>query len=244
MSDPIVLRISEHPGPVWQAAQRRYAQLKAIQDAEDEWRDNAVAYTTALIPKVRELVMKGEIHNPGDGNVHMTKAIEAECPVDSLFQGGPLKERPMAEWDQDGLSWQERTQAELQAEYYGPPSLSFADLREANASRVGRWHGPDSEPWTGSDWSNAMAGECGEACNVVKKLRRSETGTANQGDPDPETLRQMLADEIADTVIYADLLAKHYGIDVAEAVAHKFDRTSIKMGFPERLGGRESSDDT
>mgnify|MGYP001604808620 CR=1 FL=1 len=109
-------------------------------------------------------------------------------------------------------------------------------LREANRSRVVRWHGPDSVPWTGADWSNAMCGEAGEAANVVKKLRRAETGARNDGDPDRIVLCARLGAELADTIIYADLLADHYGIDLTRHIMMKFDLVSERMGFPERLG--------
>jgi len=113
--------------------------------------------------------------------------------------------------------------------------VDFARLRAANATRVQRWHGPTSEPWTGADWSNAMQGEAGEAGNVVKKLRRAETGAVNDGDPSRDELIAALADEIADIVIYLDILAAHYDIDIPEAVRSKFNRTSERYGFPERL---------
>jgi NTP pyrophosphatase (non-canonical NTP hydrolase) len=108
-------------------------------------------------------------------------------------------------------------------------------LRQANTTRCDRWHPPDTEPWLGVDWSNAMQSEAGEAGNIVKKLRRHETGARNEGDPSPAELLVELADEIADTAIYLDLLAAFYGIDLADAIAAKFDRTSEKFGFPERL---------
>lgn len=112
--------------------------------------------------------------------------------------------------------------------------VSFRSLRAKNVSRKARWHG-DADEWTGSDWSNAMAGECGEACNVVKKLRRHETGTGMYNTPEVEVLLPMLADEIADVVLYADLLAAKYGIDLEDAVRAKFNRVSEAQGFPERL---------
>lgn len=111
----------------------------------------------------------------------------------------------------------------------------LTELRQANSTRVHRWHGPDSEPWTGSDWSNAMCGEAGETANVVKKLRRAETNARNEGDPEVDELLAALGDEIADTIIYLDLLALHYGIELWPAIASKFNRTSAKYGFPERL---------
>jgi len=114
-------------------------------------------------------------------------------------------------------------------------------LRRINVARCARWHGPDTEPWTGADWSNAMCGEAGEVANVVKKMRRHETGTGSVNNPSPEALRVMLGDEIADTLIYLDLLAAHYGLDLEAAVERKFDAVSVREGFPERLAASGDS---
>jgi NTP pyrophosphatase (non-canonical NTP hydrolase) len=115
--------------------------------------------------------------------------------------------------------------------------LSFGLLRSVNFSRAGRWHPgfPQDDLWSGADWSNAMCGEAGEAANVVKKLRRYETGTEGKNDPPRDQLVAMLADECADTVIYLDLLAAKYGIDLGAAVIHKFNLVSNREGFPEHL---------
>jgi len=120
--------------------------------------------------------------------------------------------------------------------------LTFEDLSTQNRSRVHRWHGGDAEPWSGADWSNAMCGESGEAANVVKKLRRIETsitqGTYHGEDTtstDRAELVAKLGNEIADVIIYADLLAFHYGIDVEAAVREKFNRVSVAQDFPERI---------
>ncbi len=113
--------------------------------------------------------------------------------------------------------------------------LKFDDLRVVNVSRCLRWHPPGSIPWNAADWSNALCGEAGELANVVKKIRRHETGCVNNGDPSLAELKPMSADELADVVIYADLLAHYLGIDLGEAVRNKFNRSSVKFGFPERL---------
>lgn len=116
--------------------------------------------------------------------------------------------------------------------------LTFNELQEVNARRAARWHdgfGERSGDWTGSDWSNAAAGEMGEACNVVKKLRRAETGHPGVNDPLEEDLVDQLADEIADTMIYLDLLASYYGIDTAIAVRSKFNKVSVRENLPEGL---------
>lgn len=119
--------------------------------------------------------------------------------------------------------------------------LDLAALRETNTRRCARWHGSDTEPWTGADWSNAMCGEAGEAANVVKKLRRHETGTGSAENPLVEVLLAKLGEELADLVIYADLVAAHYGIDLASAVIAKFNAVSEREGFPERLTCRSFS---
>lgn len=122
-------------------------------------------------------------------------------------------------------------------------TLTFKEVSDANESRCNRWHdgfparGP--EHWTGADWSNAMQGEAGEAGNVVKKLRRIETGglwgNRKSGDTTEAELLDKLASEIADTFLYLDLLATYYGIDIPAAVVSKFNRISEEAGFPERL---------
>jgi NTP pyrophosphatase (non-canonical NTP hydrolase) len=113
--------------------------------------------------------------------------------------------------------------------------LTFNALRSQNVSRRMRWHG-EADEWTGADWSNAMCGEAGEAANIVKKIRRHETGTGTAYNTPPlEELTPKLAEELADVVIYADLLADKYGIDLSGAVAAKFNRVSEAQDFPERL---------
>lgn len=112
-------------------------------------------------------------------------------------------------------------------------SLDLHALRDTNAVRSARWLSGD--PWSGADKSNEMMGEAGEAANVVKKIRRIETNTPGADPAALPALLDHLASELADVVITADLLATFYGIDLAAATVAKFNATSIKMGFPERL---------
>lgn len=118
-----------------------------------------------------------------------------------------------------------------------PSRLTFREVSEVNRARCERWHPgfPTDDEWTGADWSNAMAGEAGEACNVVKKLRRYECGLRGELDPSPVELMEALADELADVFCYLDLLASKYDIDLAAAIVDKFNRVSERQGFPERL---------
>jgi NTP pyrophosphatase (non-canonical NTP hydrolase) len=82
-----------------------------------------------------------------------------------------------------------------------------------------------------------MCGEAGEAANVVKKLRRHECALAGSGLPlqPPERLLEALGEELADVVIYLDLLAQFYDIDLPAAIVRKFNIVSERQAFPERL---------
>ncbi len=121
--------------------------------------------------------------------------------------------------------------------------LNFDELRAANVARCGKIWPPTNE-WTPTDWACAMAGEAGEACNEVKKLRRI-AATPEQaliGDGHGADDRQWAADtsyrqgvnrvamELADLIIYADLLAERMGIDLAAAVVAKFNKVSAENG--------------
>lgn len=115
-------------------------------------------------------------------------------------------------------------------------TITYEEFSQKNLQRVTLWHptfGTDApNAWTGADWSNAMAGECGEACNVVKKIRRQETGIRGTKDPDYNELIAMLGLELADTVTYADLLAQHYGLDLGTQMIVKFNYISEREGLP------------
>lgn len=120
-------------------------------------------------------------------------------------------------------------------------NLTFRELREKNKTRMQRWHGA-GPAWSATEWAVAFAGEAGEVCNAVKKRLRVLGGFANKSD-NPE--RQLdteekavaaIAEELADTIIYADLLADHLGIDLAAAITAKFNKTSDVYSFPEKLG--------
>lgn len=101
--------------------------------------------------------------------------------------------------------------------------LSFNSLKFANAARCEQRFHLISE-WSPSDWSNAMAGEAGETCNLTKKLLRGESVSLTK-----------IADEIADTVIYADLLATRLGLDLKDCIRNKFNKVSEKIRSDIRL---------
>lgn len=85
--------------------------------------------------------------------------------------------------------------------------------------------------WSLSDWFTATLGELGEAANIAKKLNRVRDGIPGNGDLTEADLKQQLAEEIADTYIYLDLLAQSADIDLEDAVVSKFEKTSAKVGY-------------
>lgn len=119
--------------------------------------------------------------------------------------------------------------------------MTFQELAKANLSRARRWHKGGLEEWSPSDWAVAMMGEAGEACNAIKKLKRVEDGIANlSADPKRqidtrEAAIAVVAEELADTAIYLDLLCLRLGIDLSSAIRAKFNKVSERYDFPERL---------
>ncbi|HEV2133767.1 MAG TPA: hypothetical protein VGR47_05845 [Terracidiphilus sp.] len=109
------------------------------------------------------------------------------------------------------------------------PALVLSDLRAANVRRCEQvFHKLDY--WRPTDWACAMAGEAGEACNAVKKLRRLADGTNTAKDPRTEAdAVHQVGCELADTIIYADLLAARLGIDLSEYVRAKVNEVSERM---------------
>jgi len=83
--------------------------------------------------------------------------------------------------------------------------------------------------WSLSDWFTAAMGELGEAANVAKKLNRCRDGITGNKETEAE-LREKLRREIADTVIYLDLLAQREGFDLGEAVRQTFNAKSKELG--------------
>ena len=109
-----------------------------------------------------------------------------------------------------------------------PALLTLQALRDANRLRQEEWckgKNPDA-----SFRAVELAGETGEACNVVKKLERERHGWAGSRDTAAH-----LAEELADVIIAADLLAERYGINLSDAVKAKFNATSEERKLTTKL---------
>lgn len=118
--------------------------------------------------------------------------------------------------------------------------LSLDDIQYTSIERSNRWHVGGVNDWSVADWALAMAGEAGEVCNAVKKLKRVTDGIANENDPGRRLTTQAeaieaIGAELADTVLYAVLVAARCGLSLEACVVKKFNATSERYGFPERL---------
>lgn len=101
---------------------------------------------------------------------------------------------------------------------------TFVALGNANASRSKEWTGDAKVDL--SFRAIELGGEAGELLNVVKKLVREERGWRGSRDT-----VEHLAEELADVVICASLMANDVGIDLGQAVVDKFNATSLKVGL-------------
>lgn len=112
-------------------------------------------------------------------------------------------------------------------------TISYSSLLAANTARQKEWDTNDQI--TMAYRGNELAGEVGEACNVIKKIERERMGIRGSRATVPQ-----LAEELADIIICTDLIAMGAGIDLDAAVAHKFNQTSEKVGLRTRLAARET----
>lgn len=124
---------------------------------------------------------------------------------------------------------------------YMTDGLTFNVLRAANEKRLPEFKNSkgdiahsksDGSDWSLTDWATAVTVEVGEACNIIKKIRR--------GDLTLEEARPALAKEFADVVIYLDLLAKQAGINLGSATIDKFNEVSDRVDSTIRIDSNGS----
>jgi len=108
-------------------------------------------------------------------------------------------------------------------------AVAWQALRQANTARQQEWD-TGAEKVSASFRGLELAGEVGEACNVIKKLERERIGIKGSRDT-----VEHLAEELADAVICSDLIAASYGVELWTAIVAKFNATSEKHGFSTRL---------
>jgi NTP pyrophosphatase (non-canonical NTP hydrolase) len=106
--------------------------------------------------------------------------------------------------------------------------MSFDQLRVADEARQKEWDRGNQLDLAYR--GNELAGEVGEACNVIKKLERERRGIRGS-----RATVDQLRQELADVVICVDLIAMMAGIDLWSAVVEKFNYTSEQNNLSTRL---------
>lgn len=160
-----------------------------------------------------------------------------------------MSEQTISEQSRCGLCGEPMPPGEEMFKYHGysgpcpkprlprPADLKLSKLSEVNLQRAVRWHKGGLDEWSVNDWLAAFGGEAGEALNAGKKHRRILSGLQQHGNV-PTTEREAaekIMEELADAVIYADLVASRLGLNLADAIVRKFNAISEREGFPERL---------
>ena len=120
--------------------------------------------------------------------------------------------------------------------------LTFARLRERNTPRSDYLY-PECMTWNAMEWACALTGEAGELANFAKKLRRVQNAMLRANSPaeaaallpKQEALLAELSKELADVVLYADLMAAKLRINLEQAIIDKFAEVSLRKGVMDRL---------
>lgn len=111
---------------------------------------------------------------------------------------------------------------------YTGPSTSFEHLRTANIWRTeSAFHPIDS--WSESDWMVAAVGEIGEAANKIKKRNRMKHPSTQFGSKQGDITIDDVMDEMADCVIYLDLLATKMNRRLEDAIVRVFNKKSEEI---------------
>lgn len=117
--------------------------------------------------------------------------------------------------------------------------LTFPQLRAANLARNSREGWMALTDWSLDDWLTPLGGEVGEALNVVKKLNRERDGLVGNRETHAQLL-DMLADELADAVTYADLLAARADVTIDDRSFDSF-RHATKAALAYRTGAHTTA---
>lgn len=114
----------------------------------------------------------------------------------------------------------------------------LAELKKVNEKRSLEGFKMKLSDWSLSQWSNAVAGETGELCNIVKKVERGDFHKRPENASDtPEynnayaasQYREEIGKEAADIIIYLDLLCTREGIDLGAEIVKKFNEVSDRV---------------
>lgn len=103
-------------------------------------------------------------------------------------------------------------------------TLDFLTLRNANVKRCVSAFKHSLDDWSEMEWGCAAAGEMGELCNLLKKRKRGE-----------DISLKSVMDEIADVIIYLDLIAAKLHVQLSGPIRDKFNEVSDRYGSDIKL---------
>lgn len=102
-------------------------------------------------------------------------------------------------------------------------ALTFGELSAANLQRCEECFRKLDE-WSPGDWMNTVVGEVGECAHLITDLRLGK-----------DVSLIAVGEEMADTVIYLDLLAQRMGLDLGGTVRRKFNQDSGRFGATQQI---------
>lgn len=109
--------------------------------------------------------------------------------------------------------------------------MTFQEFQRVNQLRCSEaFHNHGAKGWPLEMWSLALAGEAGELCNLVKKIRR--------GDYLLTEKREAVLKELADVITYADLAITHLDGDTGEEIQAKFEEVSQRTHWRRPTPGK------
>lgn len=117
-------------------------------------------------------------------------------------------------------------------------SLTIKELVEKNIKRCmdGKGFNHELNEWSIAEWTNAAAGEMGEACNIAKKMiRLRDDIKGNDPKLTRNDLKKKLAQELSDTIIYIVLTAASEDIDLEKSIIDTFNNKSDEIGSDIKL---------
>lgn len=117
--------------------------------------------------------------------------------------------------------------------------LTFKRLRKANVRRCEK-HFHKLDDWSPTDWACALAGEVGELCNYIKKLKRLESRNFKKTKYYTDQLKakailKECGKELGDCQAYLDLIAARLGFQLDKVTSSKFNEVSKRVGSRIRL---------
>lgn len=106
--------------------------------------------------------------------------------------------------------------------------LTIKNLQLINKLRCNKDFRPVDD-WSLPQYGNAIAGEVGELCNIIKKMDRLNV----PGDSELST--EDIGKELADIICYACLIASRADLNLEDCIKQKFNEVSKRVDSKYRL---------